>query len=149
MLALKVTDVKGFFGKLLFSETFDGFDLEKFEVAKAASFVVEGRTNGAWFASDKAEKSEGAEGGADGVGVPKFVKWSEVRPVAQEIIKGKRTPLRVRGTFRVAEEGLAEISENFGKNGVSAAFTVRFENGELAIITGVSAADPFAAKKYE
>ncbi len=133
MIALDIQDVKTFMSKLLKHEMFDEFLMSEMDIATAQSIHIDGKMNKDWFTTEEEEALEGRT----------MAKWKEIKPIAYELIKGKRTPLAFKITFELNREQLGKLIENskssFSVNDVNGLFIhVRFTKNGLSIITGSS-----------
>jgi len=108
MLALSISDVKGFMVKLLKEEMFDDFQLRNAVVNAFARFEIYG-------------------GKDDGCAM-----WSSVRPHVFGIIKGETPPKSIRVIF--AKE--AEVAD--ADNPTSLFVNIHFEDGKISLTTGIS-----------
>ena len=84
MLALKLTDIKGFMNKLLRSETFDHFLLQEAAIVTGASFVIDGRINKDFYTEEEKEIL--------GIKDLSILPFSMLRPQCFDLIKGKEKP---------------------------------------------------------
>ena len=124
MIGLSIDDQKMFTRLLFLSDTFDSFELAEGEFITRFSTTIDGAVSG----------PEGNTG---------FVTWGEVRNIAFQIIKGRQLPRAFRLTFRLSlknmERTLASIGKTAEDTGItSLLFNIRYEHGELMLITGCS-----------
>lgn len=133
MIALQIQDVKVMMSQLLVHTLFDEFLLHEMDIATATSLHLDGRLNKAWYSSEETEELCGREYG----------KWSELKPVAYQFIKGSRTPLSMKVVFQlnlpsmeklILKSGLADRPED-----VSGLYlNLRYDSNGLYVITGTS-----------
>ena len=133
MLALQIEEVKDFMGKLLSKEVFDNFLLIELDVVTATSIHIAGHRQKAWYDDDEWEDLAEQD----------FATWREIRPVAFDLIKGKKVPLKLAGVFRLSEENTARILRRggftFDTDMVGGLFfNLRYENSTVILTTGVS-----------
>ena len=137
MIAFKIVDVKDFMNKLLIGEVFDNFLLVSFEITNYAKITIDGVKNEAWY-------EEEASG--------RYIAWKEIRDKISSLLKGERVPLGIKGVFRLSEENTDKTAAKLGiKNAAEKDyglfFTLKFEKGEINIVTGVSVTDFLMSKQ--
>ncbi len=131
MISLNILEVKQFMAKLLMNSTFDAFLLREMELATFTNFTITGQLNEAFLSSDELEERKDK----------KFVLWSDVRQTVFTMIKGNKTPLSLKIVFQLP---LAQCEQLVQRSGGRIRteeigglyFNIRFEKGELHIITG-------------
>lgn len=137
MIAFKIVDVKDFMNKLLIGEVFDNFLLVSFEITNYAKITIDGVKNEAWYE----EETSG-----------RYIAWKEIRDKISSLLKGERVPLGIKGVFRLSEENTDKTAAKLGiKNAAEKDyglfFTLKFEKGEINIVTGVSVTDFLMSKQ--
>ena len=137
MIAFKIVDVKDFMNKLLIGEVFDNFLLVSFEITNYAKITIDGVKNEAWYEEEVSGR---------------YVTWKEVRDKISSLLKGDRVPLGIKGVFRLSEENTDKTAAKLGiKDAVEKDyglfFTLKFEKGEINIVTGVSVTDFLMSKQ--
>lgn len=133
MISLNLPEVKTFMAKLLANTTFDSFLLREMELMTFTGFTITGQFNEAFFTKEELEER----------GENRSILWSEVRQIAYSMIKGSKTPLSLKIVFQLPEEPCVQLIDSFGgrlrKEEVGGLYlNVRFEKGELRIITGTA-----------
>ena len=108
MLALSISDVRGFMVKLLKEEIFDGFQLRNAVVNTFARFEIYG-------------------GKEDGCAM-----WGAVRPHVFGIIKGGTPPKSIKIIFGKETEGAD------ANGPTSLFVNIHFEDGKISLTTGIS-----------
>ena len=83
MIALQITELKSFMGKLLATNTFDDFLLQEATLQMGIGYVIDGHINEAFYQNEEDQATEHLS----------FITYSEVRGTLFDLIKGKRTPL--------------------------------------------------------
>ena len=83
MIALQITELKSFMGKLLATNTFDDFLLQEATLQMGIGYVIDGHINEAFYQTEEDQATERLP----------FITYSEVRGTLFDLIKGKRTPL--------------------------------------------------------
>ncbi len=102
MIALQISSMKQFMNHLLVADTFDGFDLEEAVISTACTFHIDGHINQEFFEC----QSEILD-----AKFPEFRPWNEVKGLAFDLIKGKRTPLFFRFTLHLNGTETAALLE--------------------------------------
>ncbi len=97
MIALQITSLKQFMNHLLVAPTFDQFDLEEAVISAASTISIDGHVNKEFY-QDQPEDS-----------IPAFRPWSELKGLAFDLIKGKRTPLFFRFTLHMQTQAAADL----------------------------------------
>ena len=137
MIAFKIVDVKDFMNKLLIGEVFDNFLLVSFEITNYAKITIDGVKNEAWYEEEVSGR---------------YVAWKEVRDKISSLLKGDRVPLGIKGVFRLSEENTDKTAAKLGikdaaEKDYGLFFTLKFEKGEINIVTGVSVTDFLMSKQ--
>jgi len=133
MISLNITEIKSFMANLFTNMMFDQFLLRELDVQTFSNYHISGQCNETFFTKEELEeRSE-----------DKFVLWSEVRKIALAMIKGNRTPLSLKIVFQLSgkdtENLVKELAGKLNSDDVGGLFiNIRFENGELHIITGTA-----------
>lgn len=133
MISLNVTEVKPFMAKLLMNSTFDQFLLREMELATFTNFTISGQLNEDFFTEDELDNRK----------EKKFILWSDVRQAAFSMIKGNKTPLSLKIVFQLpsdlCEQLLQQLGGRFKPEDIGGLYlNIRFEKGELHIITGTA-----------
>lgn len=133
MISYKITEVKPFMAKLLASTAFDDYILKELELQTFATFTVSGQLHEDFFSKEELEERKDS----------KNVLWSEVRPIAFNMIKGNKTPLALKIIFQLPQQQCSELTAaSCGKQNDrdlgGLYLNIRFEKGELRIITGTA-----------
>lgn len=137
MIAFKIVDVKDFMNKLLIGEVFDNFLLVSFEITNYAKITIDGVKNEAWYEEEVSGR---------------YVTWKEVRDKISSLLKGDRVPLGIKGVFRLSDENTDKTATKLGikdaaEKDYGLFFTLKFEKGEINIVTGVSVTDFLMSKQ--
>ena len=101
MIALKITNVKQFMGKLLGSEDFDSFLMEEASISTYNTFRIDGRQNRDFYSSEEWEDKE--------LRPYDFTPWKTIRPICFDLIKGTRTPSSFQFVLHLIPEYTASI----------------------------------------
>mgnify|MGYP006992770851 FL=1 len=137
MIAFKIVDVKDFMNKLLIGEVFDNFLLVSFEITNYAKITIDGVKNEAWYEDEVTGR---------------YVAWKELREKISSLLKGDRVPIGIKGVFRLSEENTDKTAAKLGikdaaEKDYGLFFTLKFEKGEINIVTGVSITDFLMSKQ--
>ena len=137
MIAFKIVDVKDFMNKLLIGEVFDNFLLVSFEITNYAKITIDGVKNEAWYEDEVTGR---------------YVAWKEVREKISSLLKGDRVPIGIKGVFRLSEGNTDKTAAKLGikdaaEKDYGLFFTLKFEKGEINIVTGVSITDFLMSKQ--
>ena len=85
MLALKISSTKGFMNHLLVADTFDNFLMAECCISTAHTYQIDGHVNKEFFSSEELAEST--------IAPYDFCEWKDMKSLAFNLIKGKRTPL--------------------------------------------------------
>lgn len=135
MIALKITNVKQFMGKLLGGEDFDCFLLEEASISTYNTFRIDGRQNREFYTNEEWEDKE--------MRPYEFTKWQVIRPVCFDLIKGRRTPASFQFVLHLIPEYMASILKK-GDTDVTPrqikafVLNIRYDGTGLTLVTGTS-----------
>lgn len=133
MIALNIADTKDFMQKLLIQKVFDQFYLLEGEVATFASFKIDGELNGAWYTSDETEVLEGRQ----------YSLWSEIKPMAFQLIKGKKLPVHFRFVLQLSGVNTEWLLKKYHLEHLQEQLrglylNIRYQDQKLVCVTGLS-----------
>lgn len=133
MIALNIPEIKTFMAKLLTQNTFDTYLLREMELQTFTNYSITGQFNEEFFNKDELEARRGNH----------HILWSDVRSIAFSMIKGNKTPLSLKIVFQLSTESTEALIQTTGgrlrMEEVGGLYlNVRFEKGELSIITGTA-----------
>lgn len=135
MIALKITNVKQFMGKLLASEEFDSFMLEEAVISTYNTFMIDGHQNRDFYTTEEWEDKE--------MRPYDFTTWKQIRPICFSLIKGTHTPSAFKFILHLIPDYAASILKN-GDTSVTPqqikalVLTVKYDGTVLTLITGTS-----------
>lgn len=135
MIALKITNVKQFMGKLLASEEFDSFMLEEAAISTYNTFMIDGHQNRNFYTTEEWEDKE--------MRPYDFTAWKQIRPICFSLIKGTHTPSAFKFILHLIPDYTASILKN-GDTSVTPqqikalVLTVKYDGTVLTLITGIS-----------
>lgn len=101
MVALKITEIKDFMGKLLKGTTFDSFWLVEAVITTYNTFSIDGSLHKNFFEpaiADALTQSQRTNS-----------TWAELKAYCFSIIKGKRTPLHFKIVFQLSRKNTEAI----------------------------------------
>lgn len=104
MIALKITNIKQFMGKLLGSEDFDSFLLEEASISTYNTFHIDGHINRAFYTTEEWEDPT--------LRPYDFSAWKTIRPICFDLIKGTHTPSAFRFVLHLIPAHTAAILKN-------------------------------------
>ncbi|MDE6749221.1 MAG: hypothetical protein K2K21_09210 [Lachnospiraceae bacterium] len=135
MIALKITNVKQFMGKLLTSEEFDSFMLEEASISTYNTFMIDGHQNRDFYTTEEWEDRETRP--------YDFTAWKQIRPICFSLIKGTHTPSAFKFILHLIPDYTASVLKN-GDTSVTPqqikalVLTVKYDGTVLTLITGTS-----------
>lgn len=112
------SDVKLFMNKLLRGDDFNSFNMVSCDVVKNVTVTIDGRVTKDWY-DEKVEN--------------KFEKWENVRGYIFDIIKGKKSPKKIKLVLSLDES----IIEKIHKNAKSCSLKIEFADNKVNVLTGV------------
>lgn len=135
MIALKITNVKQFMGKLLASEAFDSFLLEEASISTYNTFLIDGHQNRDFYTSEEWEDKE--------IRPFDFTTWKQIRPICYSLIKGTKTPSAFKFILHLMPDYLASILNEQDTTVTpqqikALALTVKYDGTTLTLITGTA-----------
>lgn len=133
MKAFEITEVKSFMSALLAGSVFDNFALSELKMNGAASIVLDGHRNAAFYDSDEFESLPEKE----------FLLWSEAKSHIFNVVKGSKLPLSLNITLRLNEENMKNTVKMSGTGipveQVGGIFlNIRYDRENLQVITGTA-----------
>lgn len=135
MIALKITNVKMFMGKLLASDNFDIFMLEEAKISTYNTFSIDGHQNRDFYTTEEWENKE--------ICPYDFSMWKTIRPICFDLIKGTHTPTAFRFVLHLLPEHVAAILQK-GNTSVTAdqvkafVLNIKYDGSTLTLVTGTA-----------
>lgn len=110
--------------ELLINNSFDNFLLSGFKLSTMVDFEIEGKYNKEW-----GEYQE------------EYVCWKDIKPIVYGLVKGNKTPLKLKAVMIATTEVLANNEEliNFD-SGDKFVINIKYEKEELSITSAISMA---------
>ena len=135
MIALHITRLGPFVGKLLSSDCFDSFLLEEGSVSMAATLTVDGHLNRAFYTEETWNDPA--------VRAYDMAPWGTLRPLFHEFIKGKQAPASFRFVLHLRPDRIPALLTQGGATIAPAEIralliTVRYDGEKATVVTGVS-----------
>lgn len=134
MLALQITSMKPFMNQLLAGDTFDIFLLEEAVISTANTYTIDGHINVDFYPME--------ERGSDCIPY-EFQRWSEMKGLCFNLIKGKNTPLYFKFVLHLMPEKVAALLEKENCS-VDASqvrgliLTIKYDGSKAVLTTGTS-----------
>ncbi len=135
MIALQLEDTKDFTSKLFLKETFDPFWVVDGSIQTHCTFLMDGHLNRDFYSLEELEESHMEN--------QPFVCWRQLRPICFDLIKGKKTPLSFKFSFRLSDSNteklLAQSGVPLSPADVAGLFlNIRYKNHAVLLTTGTS-----------
>lgn len=135
MIALKITELKNFMGKLLGSDCFDSFLLEEASITTAATITIDGHVCRDFYTTEEWNDTS--------VHPYEFVTWKSMQKLCFEIIKGKKTPARFQIVFHLVPDYIPDVlkladPQLQDKQVKALVLTCRYDGRSLMLITGTA-----------
>ncbi len=141
MIALRITDIKGFMGKLLTEAgtAFDGFLLSEAVITTYNTFTIDGHIHPEFYASDHDETENSELSGKV------MSTWKAMKPICFNLIKGKRTPLNFKLVFCLSPENVekfliqSELSNAFRLENINGLIlNIKYDGTTLSCVSATS-----------
>lgn len=135
MIALKITNVKQFMGKLLASEAFDAFLTEEASISTYNTFLIDGHQNRDFYTNEEWEDKE--------IRPYDFTEWKQLRTICYSLIKGKKTPSAFKFILHLIPDYVPSIlkSEDTAvtpQQIKALVLTIKYDGTSLTLITGTA-----------
>ena len=135
MIALKITNIKQFMGKLLGSEDFDSFLLEEASISTYNTFIIDGHQNREFYSTEEWEDET--------IRPYDFSTWKTIRPICFDLIKGSRTPTAFRFVLHLIPKYTASILKESGTTVTpeqvkAFVLNIKYDGTDLTIVTGTA-----------
>lgn len=135
MIALQIEDTKDFTSKLFLQEIFDPFWVVDGSIQTHCTFLLDGHLNRDFYSSEELEESHMEN--------QPFVCWRQLRPLCFDLIKGKKTPLSFKFSFRLSDSNteklLLQSGVPFSPADVAGLFlNIRYKDRAILLTTGSS-----------
>lgn len=101
MLALQITNTKGFMAQLLTGDCFDPFLLAEAAVSTAHTYTIDGHINKDFYTSEELERPETCP--------YDFAVWHDMKGLLFQLIKGTHTPLYFKFVLHLKPELVGKL----------------------------------------
>jgi len=133
MIALKIPQVGDFMKAFLVDSVFDSFCICSGEVETFASFSIDGTINTDFYSDDEKEALSGR----------KAALWSEIKPFAYSLMKGRNLPVSFKFTLQLSQENTDWLLDRYQLNAYKEQLcglylNIRYRSHELSCVTGLS-----------
>lgn len=135
MIALKITNVKRFMGKLLAGDAFDCFLLEEASIRTYNTFIIDGHLNRDFYTKEEWEDKQ--------IRPYDFSAWKVIKPICFDLIKGRQTPSAFHFVLHLMPEYAASILQK-GDTAVlpqqikAFVLNIKYDGAALTLVTGTS-----------
>ncbi len=133
MIAIKILKQKSFMAKLLTTDIFDNFLVEEAVIETFNTFTIDGRIHKDFY-KDIASSDE--------IPLEDFSRWSKIRPVCLDLIKGKQTPLSFKFVLSLCEKDkeafLSKADTDLSTDQVHPGLVIKFSKGQVLITSALS-----------
>ncbi|MDE6387685.1 MAG: hypothetical protein K2L82_07780 [Lachnospiraceae bacterium] len=135
MIALKITNIKHFMGRLLGSEDFDSFLLEEASISTYNTFHIDGHLNREFYSTEEWED--------EAIRPYDFSMWKTMRPICFDLIKGTHTPSAFRFVLHLipghAQAVLSKGDTNVTLQQLKAfVLNIKYDGTGLTLVTGTA-----------
>lgn len=135
MIALKIEDRKQFTSGLFVGGLFDKFLVKEASIVTFNRFTIDGRVRQGYYTQEEQEEGQMEE----------YSFWSAVRPFCFSLIKGKRLPGSFLIVLQLGRQAVGTFVEEYGLKTAPEQIrglylNIRYEEGQIVCITGVSLA---------
>ncbi len=135
MIALKITNIKQFMGKLLTTESFDSFLLEEASIATYNTFVIDGHQNRDFYSTEEWEDKQ--------IRPYDFSMWKQIRPICFSLIKGTHTPSSFKFILHLIPDYAPSIlkkeeTQIMPEQIKAFVLTIKYDGTTLTLITGTA-----------
>lgn len=135
MIALQIDDTKDFTSKLFLQEAFDSFWVVEGSIRTHSTFLLDGHLNRDFYSAEELEELKMAE--------QPYVSWRTLKPQCLDLIKGKKTPLSFKFSFRLSDSNTEKLLIQSGvpfspADVAGLLLNIRFQEGKVLLTTGTS-----------
>ena len=135
MIAIKITNVKQFMGKLLTSESFDSFLLEEASISTYNTFLIDGHQNRDFYSTEEWEDKQ--------IRRYDFSTWKQIRPFCFSLIKGTHTPTAFKFILHLIPDYVASLLKDKDTNITpeqikALVLSIKYDGTTLTLITGTA-----------
>lgn len=133
MLALKITDIKGFMSKLLIKDTFHSFYLSEATISTFSTLNIDGKINKSFFTDEELEGLCGRQ----------YSYWKEIQPYCFNFVKGTKTPTSMKIIYALPPAEISNLLEasrlNYTLADIEGLFiNFKYFDSAITCVTGTS-----------
>lgn len=133
MKSIHIDDKKSFTTKLFVKDDFDSFLLNEAIITTFNTYTIDGHIQQKFYSQEEYELLE----------KPEFTKWSDIKKLCFDIIKGNKTPLKFKIVFQLSKKDIIELLNDtettISQEDILGMFiNIKFENGSIDCVTGTS-----------
>ncbi len=133
MIAEEIKDLKKFMNFLLASDKFDAFLVNSISITTYNTFRIDGHICREFYSDDE----------FNGLTQQKLSSYKTLRPICYNLIKGHKTPVKMKIIFAMNESFINSLIESVETtltlNDVNELFiNIKYENGAACCVTGAS-----------
>ena len=135
MIALKITNIKQFMGKLLGSEDFDSFLLEEASISTYNTFFIDGHQNRAFYTAEEWDDET--------IRPYDFSAWKTIRPICFDLIRGTHTPTAFRFVLHLIPKYTEKILQSDDtavtpQQIKALVLNIKYDGTDLTLVTGTA-----------
>ena len=135
MIGIKIKSSKEFMNQFLMANAFEDFLFVEGKIITATTYVIDGRLQKDFYTREEWEDQT--------LRPYEFAKWSDMKQMIFQMIKGKHTPVFMRITLQqkpeLTEQYLEDKVKPVNRNLIQGLlFTMKYEKGQVMLTTGVS-----------
>lgn len=142
MISLHILQTKSFMNTLLKGDDFDEFLLEEAVIKTGNSFTIDGHINKEFYGDLSVEEAP-----------YDFARWSDIKNVCFELIKGRHTPLGFKFVMLAknahTDAILSSGNSNLTSDQISFVINIKFAEGKTTITSASSIKTFSLDKSYE
>lgn len=110
--------------ELLINSSFDDFLLSGFKLSTMIDFEIEGKYNKEWGEYEE-----------------EYILWKDIKPTVYGLIKGNKTPLKLKAVMVATDKILAKNEELINIKGEDKyVINIKYEKDELSVTSAISMA---------
>ncbi len=133
MISFKISEQKNFMKSLLTTELFDSYFLESATIDTYNTFTIDGHIHRDFYKDLSSAEEPPAE---------EFSRWSRIRPICFDLIKGRQTPLSFKFVLLADDETkravLEDVDLGVPADQVSLGLNIRFSQCQVLVTTGTT-----------
>jgi hypothetical protein len=133
MTNIHIDDKKTFTSNLFIKDTFDDYMLVEASFTTFNTYTIDGRIQKKFYTQEEYEEK----------GSPELSKWSDVKKLCFEMIKGNKTPLKFKVVLKMSKDKTSDIvnaaAGTLTEDDVAGLMlNIKFENDSMDCITAAT-----------